>query len=271
MRQRPSLLLLTIAGYGYAFLYLPIAVLVIYSFNSSPRIAVWGGFSPRWYVALFDDRQIIEAAILSLKIAALSATVATLLGLSAALALGRAVRFRGRTFFTFMLGAPLVMPDVVIGLALLLFFVALSHLPGWPVQRGFATISIAHVTLSIAYVAVIVRARIGRLDPSLEEAARDLGATDWRVFRRVTLPLLAPALLSGWLLAFTLSLDDLVIASFTSGPGASTLPMVIFSRVRLGLSPEVNALASLLILFVTIAVILSLVVGARRRGRTSGP
>ncbi len=266
MTRRFSPTLLSVIGFGYAFLYLPIAMLVIYSFNASPRIAVWGGFSTRWYAALLEDRQILEAAALSLKIAALSASAATVLGLMAAIAMDRMGRFRGRGLFTVMLSAPLVVPDVVIGLSLLLFFVALSDMVGWPAHRGFATISIAHVTFSIAYVAVVVRARIRRLDPSLEEAARDLGATEWRVFRRVTLPLLAPALASGWLLAFTLSLDDLVIASFASGPGASTLPMVIFSKVRLGLSPEVNALASLLILFVALAVAASLAFGAKRSG-----
>lgn len=244
----------TAAAFGYAFLYLPIAVLVLYSFNASPRVAVWQGFSSRWYAALLHDPQLIGAAVLSLKVAAIAATAATAIGLMAAIALVRFGRFSGRSLFAGLLGAPLVVPDVVLGLALLLFFVALSDLTGWPAHRGFPTITLAHATFGVAYATVVIRARLMRFDPAIEEAARDLGASEWRVFRRVTLPLLLPALASAWLLAFTLSLDDLVVASFVSGPGASTLPMVIFSKVRLGLSPEVNALATILMLFVVIAV-----------------
>lgn len=263
-RLNPAVL--TAAAFGYAFLYLPIAVLVTYSFNASPRLAVWGGVSLHWYAALASDAQLLAAALLSLQVAAIAATVATLLGLMAALALVRFGAFRGRTLLAGLIGAPLVVPDVVLGLALLLFFVALANLIGWPTQRGLTTITLAHATFGVAYATVVIRARLVRFDSTIEEAARDLGAPPWRVFQRVTLPLLLPALAAAWLLAFTLSLDDLVVASFVSGPGASTLPMVIFSKVRLGLSPEVNALASLLMLFVVLAVAASLALLGRKRG-----
>lgn len=263
-RRHPAVL--TAAAFGYAFLYLPIAMLVLYSFNASPRLAVWAGFSLRWYAALLHDPQLIAAALLSLRVAATAASLAVLLGLMAAFALVRFGAFRGRTLLAGLIGAPLVVPDVVLGLALLLFFVALASAIGWPTQRGMTTITLAHASFGVAYATVVIRARLIRFDAAIEEAARDLGASPWRVFRRVTLPLLLPALAAAWLLAFTLSFDDLVVASFVSGPGASTLPMVIFSRVRLGLSPEVNALASLLMLFVVAAVAASLALFRRRRG-----
>lgn len=253
MSERHSWLLLVWLALGFAFLYVPIALLILYSFNDSRLVTVWGGFSTRWYVGLAHDARIQEAARLSLAVAASSATLATVLGGFAGLALGRFGRFRLRLPLTVMLAAPLVMPEVITGLSLLLLFVALNEAIGWPGQRGFPTIVIAHATFGIAYVAVIVQARLKLLDPAIEEAAADLGATPSRTFFAVTLPMLAPALVAGWLLAFTLSLDDLVIASFTSGPGATTLPMVIYSSVRLGVSPEVNALASL---FVAAAAIL---------------
>ncbi len=253
MTGRRSWLLIVWLGFGFAFLYVPILLLVLYSFNDSRLVTVWGGFSTRWYGELARNERIQEAAMLSLAVAATSATIATVLGGLAAQALGRFGRFRLRLPMTAMLAAPLVMPEVITGLSLLLLFVILGQAIGWPGQRGFTTIVVAHATFGLAYVTVIVQARLRLLDPAIEEAAADLGATPWRSFFAVTLPMLAPALLAGWLLAFTLSLDDLVIASFTSGPGATTLPMVIYSSVRLGVSPQVNALASL---FVAAAAIL---------------
>lgn len=255
---------------GYAFLYVPILVLMVYSFNASDRVTVWGGLSARWYVALLGNEQIIDAALLSLAIAAVTASVATLLGLMAGFALARLGGFGGRTLFAGMLAAPLVVPEVVTGLSLLLLFVALEGLVGWPAGRGALTITLAHITFSMAFVAVIVQSRLAVADRAIEEAARDLGASPWRVFLHITAPMIAPALIAGWLLAFTLSLDDLVIASFVSGPGSSTLPMVIFSKVRLGLSPEINALATLLILTVGAGVLIALGLMTRRNGGRSG-
>jgi putrescine transport system permease protein len=254
MTTRRSWLLPAWLGLGYAFLYIPILLLILFSFNESRLVTVWGGFSTRWYAELARNDRIREAARLSLTVAALSATVAMVLGGLAGLALARFGRFRLRLAFSALLAAPLVMPEVITGLSLLLLFVALDQVIGWPGQRGFTTIVIAHATFGIAYVAVIVQARLRLLDPALEEAAADLGAPPWRAFLSVTLPMLWPALAAGWLLAFTLSLDDLVIASFTSGPGATTLPMVIFSSVRLGLSPQVNALASLFVVAASLLV-----------------
>jgi putrescine transport system permease protein len=245
--SRKPLVLITLAAFGYAFLYVPIVTLVAYSFNAGDRVMVWQGFSTRWYAELLHDQQILSAAWLSLRIAVVNATCATILGLMAGYVLVRFGRFRSRTLFSGMLAAPLVVPEVITGLSLLMLFVALQDLVGWPAARGMTTITLAHITFSSAYVAVVVQSRLGQLDPSLEEAAMDLGATPARTFLLVTVPLLAPALLAGWLLAFTLSIDDLVIASFVSGPGASTLPMVIFSKVRIGLSPEINALATIMI------------------------
>jgi putrescine transport system permease protein len=251
---------------AFAFLYLPIVALVIYSFNASPRVTVWQGFSTHWYAALIEDRQIIEAALLSLKVATLNATLSVVIGTLAAFALVRYPKFRGRTMFTGLVAAPLVMPEVITGLSLLLLFVASESLFGWPKERGLATLTIAHITFSLAFVAVLVQARLSTFDRSLEEAALNLGAPPWKVYLVITLPLIAPALVSGWLLAFTMSLDDLVISSFVSGPGASTLPMVVFSMVRKGLSPEINALATLFIGAVSIGIVLSVAIA--RRGMT---
>lgn len=259
--------LLTSVSFGFAFLYLPMVALVVYSFNASPRVTVWKGFSTRWYSALMENTELIDAALLSLRIAALNATVAVVLGTLAGYALVRYPRFKGRTLFTGMVAAPLVMPEVITGLSLLLLFVATQSLFGWPASRGVSTITIAHITFSLAYVAVVIQARLSSFDESLEEAAQDLGAPPWRVFAFITLPIIAPALASGWLLAFTLSLDDLVIASFVSGPGSSTLPMVVFSMVRRGLSPEINALATLFIAAVSVGIVASLLL-ARRGIRT---
>ncbi|HSO84318.1 ABC transporter permease subunit [Thiocapsa sp.] len=249
--------LLTVLAFGYAFLYVPILLLIIYSFNESRLVTVWTGFSTKWYVELFRNQQLLDAAWLSVRIAAVNATLAVVLGTLAANALVRHGRFRGRTGFELLLTAPLVMPDVIIGLSLLLLFVAMQHTIGWPDRRGFTTITIAHVTFSMAYVAVVVRARLSQMDRSLEEAAMDLGARPLRVYLTITLPLIAPALLSGWLLAFTLSLDDLVIASFVAGPGSTTLPMVIYSSVRMGVSPQINALATIIVAVVTLAVVIA--------------
>lgn len=265
-RRRP-LLLFTLASFGFAFLYLPILALVAYSFNASDRVMVWTGISTRWYAALLEDSAILRAAGLTLQVATVNACGATLLGLAAGYVLARFGRFRSRPLFAGLLAAPLVMPEVVTGLSLLVLFVALGQTVGWPAERGLTTITIAHITFSTAYVAVMVQARLAQLDTSLEEAALDLGATPTGAFFRVTVPLLAPALVAGWLLAFTLSIDDLVIASFVAGPGASTLPMLIFSKVRLGLSPEINALATLMMVTVMALGVLALLL-LGRRGRS---
>ncbi len=249
---------------GLAFLYLPIAILVIYSFNASRLVTVWGGWSLEWYRVLANDQAILDAAWISLRVAALSASAATVIGTCAAVALTRYGRFRGRLLFTGMVYAPLVMPDVITGLALLLMFVALG------VDRGFWTIVIAHTTLTLCFVTVIVQARLIGFDRSLEEAAQDLGCPPLRTFMTITLPLIAPAIAAGWMLAFSLSLDDLVIASFTTGPGATTLPIRIYSAVRLGVKPEINAVCTIMIATValgTIAASLLTKRGAVRRER----
>jgi putrescine transport system permease protein len=248
-------------GAGYAFLYLPIALLVLLSFNDSRLVTTWTGFSFRWYVALWNNDALVEAALLSLRIAAVSATGALVLGTLAGFALARLGAFRGRTLFGAMVAAPLVMPEVITGLSLLLLFVWLAGAVGWPGERGVTTVTLAHITFASAYVAVVVQSRLTDFDESLEEAAMDLGARPWTVFATITLPLIAPALASGWLLAFTLSLDDLVIASFTSGPGATTLPMVVFSAMRLGLTPELFALATIIIAIVSFCLLLALRLG----------
>jgi putrescine transport system permease protein len=234
---------------GLAFLYLPILILVIYSFNASKLVTVWGGFSTRWYAGLMNNQPLLDAAWMSLKIGLVSASVATVVGTSLALALTRVRRFRGRGTLAFLGFAPLVMPEIITGLALLLLFIALG------LERGFWTVTIAHITFTSAFVAVVVQARLASFDRALEEAAQDLGCTALGAFWRVTLPIILPAVLAGWMLAFTLSLDDLVIASFTSGPGATTLPMRIYSQVRLGVTPEINAISTLLIGLVTVTVL----------------
>ncbi len=255
--QRRSRFLLTVLSFGYAFLYIPLISVVFYSFNKSSLATVWGGFSLRWYGELFRNDQVLEALALSLQIAATSATFATILGTMAGLVLVRFGRFRGRTLFSGMIVSPLVMPEVITGLSLLLLFVSLQQLIGWPAQRGFSTITIAHTTFAMAYVAVVVQSRLTAMDESLEEAAMDLGCKPLRVLFDITLPLITPAMIAGWLLAFTLSLDDLVIASFVSGPGGTTLPMYIFSKVKLGITPDINALASLIILVVTVTLVIA--------------
>ncbi|MAI57879.1 MAG: putrescine ABC transporter permease PotI [Rhodobacteraceae bacterium] len=252
---------------GFIFLYVPMILLIIYSFNYSKLVPVWGGWSTRWYKELFESPEVWEAVSLSLQIAFINATFATVLGTLAGLAMVRFGRFRGRTIFGGMLVAPLVMPEVITGLSLLVFFISLKELIGWPAERGFTTITIAHITFSLAYVAVIIQARLTGIGETLEEAASDLGAKPFKVMKAITLPRLAPGMLSGWLLAFTLSLDDLVIASFVTGPGANTLPILIFSRIRLGLRPDINALATIIIIFVAVLVSLAAYLMFRQQKR----
>jgi len=254
MMKSRGLALYTLLGLAYAFLYVPIVVMIVYSFNASRLVTVWGGFSTKWYGELLHDEKVLDAAWLSLKIAFANATLATVLGTLAAVVIVRFTRFPGRTLFTGMLAAPLVMPEIITGLAMLLLFVTMEQMIGWPAGRSFITIVIAHVTFSVSFVAVVVQSRLQQMDASLEEAAMDLGARPAKVFLVITLPIIAPALLAGWLLAFTLSIDDVVISSFVSGPGATPLPIVIFSKVRLGVSPEINALATIIVAFVGIAM-----------------
>jgi len=252
-----SRFLITTTCFGLAFLYIPMVMLIIYSFNYSKLVPVWGGWSIRWYKVLFESEDVWEAVALSLKIATVNACFATLLGTLAGLALVRFGSFKGRTLFSGMITAPLVMPEVITGLSLLLLFITLKELIGWPDKRGFTTITIAHITFSMAYVAVIIQSRLVGMSQDLEEAAQDLGAKPFRVMIDITMPLIAPGMLAGWLLAFTLSLDDLIIATFVSGPGATTMPMLIYSRVRLGLRPDINALATIIIIVVATGVILA--------------
>jgi putrescine transport system permease protein len=252
---------------GLAFLYLPIVILVIYSFNASRLVTVWGGWSTRWYTEFFNDRAMLEAAWMSLRVGAVSATAATILGTLAAVALSRGERFKGRTLFSGMLYAPLVMPEVITGLSLLLLFVALNA------ERGFWTVTIAHTTLTMCFVATVVQARLSALDRSLEEAAMDLGCDPFRAFVAVTLPLILPAIAAGWMLAFTLSLDDLVIASFTTGPGSATLPIRIYSEVRLGVKPEINAICTLIIGLIAVVIVVASLASklSGARGETAAP
>lgn len=263
--KRRSLLLLSIACFGYALLYVPILSVVVYSFNASRLVTLWGGFSTKWYVSLLADDELLEAAFLSLRIALVSATLATALGAIVALALHRVYRLRGRILLSGMVTAPLVMPEIITGLSLLFLFISMANLIGWPASRGATTITIAHITFSMAYVVVVVRSRLAALDESLEEAAMDLGGKPVAVFFDITVPMLLPALVSGWLLSFTLSLDDLVISSFVSGPGATTLPMLIFAKVRLGVTPDINAITTIIIALVVVAVASAALVTNRRR------
>jgi putrescine transport system permease protein len=254
MERRSSAALQTVLFCGIAVLYLPILVLIAYSFNASPLVNVWGGFSTAWYTTLLHNRQLLEAALLSLEVAVAASTGAVILGTLASIALVRFARFPGRLLLTVMVNAPLVMPEIITGITQLLLFVSMVQLFAWP-HRGFTTIVISHITFCTAYVTVTVQSRLAAADRSLEEAAMDLGASPARAFWEVTLPIIAPAIISSWLLSFTLSLDDLVISSFVAGPGASTLPMVIYSKVKLGVSPDVNALASLIVCAVGACVI----------------
>jgi putrescine transport system permease protein len=262
-----SRFLITTTCFGLAFLYIPLVLLIVYSFNYSKLVPVWGGWSIRWYKVLFESEEVWNAVALSLKVATVNACFATLLGTLAGLALVRFGSFKGRTLFSGMITAPLVMPEVITGLSLLLLFITLKELIGWPDKRGFTTITIAHITFSMAYVAVIIQSRLAGMSQDLEEAAQDLGAKPFRVMIDITMPLIAPGMLAGWLLAFTLSLDDLIIATFVSGPGATTMPMLIYSRVRLGLRPDINALATIIILVVAIGIILAAWIMFRQQKR----
>ena len=259
MRRGLSAFNVTAVALGLAFLYLPIVILVVYSFNASRLVTVWGGWSLRWYVALLQDSAMLEAAWTSLRIGFVSATLATVLGTLAAVALVRSGRFRGRVAFAGLVYAPLVMPDVITGLALLLLFVAIE------VDRGFWTVTLAHSTVTMCFVTVVVQSRLLTFDMSLEEAARDLGCPPLKAFLTVTLPLILPAVAAGWMLAFTLSLDDLVIASFTTGPGSTTLPIRIYSEVRMGVKPEINAISTIMIALVAIGVITAAWVAKRNQ------
>jgi putrescine transport system permease protein len=252
---------------GFAFLYLPLVVLIIYSFNASRLVTVWGGWSTRWYRELLNDPAMMEAAWMSLRVGVTSATLATILGTMAAIALSRGDDFRGRTLFSGMLHAPLVMPEVITGLSLLLLFIAVEA------ERGFWTVTAAHTTLTMCFVAVIVQSRLNDLDRSLEEAAMDLGCSPARAFFAVTLPIILPAIAAAWMLAFTLSLDDLVIASFTTGPGASTLPIRIYSEVRLGVKPQINAICTLMVAFVALIIVVASLVSklSAAKGGSAAP
>jgi len=254
MERRYSPLLLTFLCLGIAILYVPIVTLIAYSFNASPLVNVWGGFSTMWYTELIHNRQLLQAALLSLEVAVTASTLAVILGTLASIALVRFAKFPGRLLLTGMVNAPLVMPEIITGITQLLLFVSMMQLFAWP-HSGFTTIVISHVAFCTAYVTVTVQSRLQSADRSLEEAAMDLGSGPARAFIEITLPIITPALLSSWLLSFTLSLDDLVISSFVSGPGASTLPMVIYSKVKLGVSPDINALASLIICAVGACVV----------------
>ncbi|MCT8331551.1 ABC transporter permease subunit [Albidovulum sediminis] len=266
--KRKSRFLVTMLCFGFAFFYVPILSMMVFSFNNARLATVWGGFSTKWYAKLFENDQVINAAILSVKIALLSATFATILGTMAGLALARFKSFRGRTLFSGLVTAPLIMPEVITGISSLIFFIMLAEWVGWPAQRGFATVTLAHITFSMVFVTTIVHSRLSEADVSVEEAAMDLGSRPWQVMKDVTLPIISPAILSGWLLAFTISLDDVVITSFTTGPGNTTLPLLIWSKVKLGVTPDVNALATITVCVVGIGVIIAgIIMNAAERRR----
>jgi putrescine transport system permease protein len=249
-----STFLVTWLVFGFAFFYIPILSMMFFSFNKSRLATVWGGFSFQWYGRLFKNSQILDAAILSLEIAIMSATFATILGTMAGMAIARFSRFRGRTLFSGLVSAPLVMPEVITGVSMLLLFVFMQQLIGWPAGRGMTTVTIAHTTFAMSYVAVVVQSRLTSMDRSLEEAAMDLGSKPLQVLFDVTIPIIAPAMISGWLLAFTLSLDDVVITSLTNGPGTTTLPIYIWGKVKLGVTPDINALATIIVVVVGVGV-----------------
>ena len=254
MMGKRSTFLLTCLAFGFAFFYIPIISMIFFSFNKSRLATVWGGFSTQWYGRLFKNSQVLDAAVLSLEIAVMSATFATILGTMAGMAIARFSRFRGRTLFSGLVSAPLVMPEVITGVSMLLLFVFMQQLIGWPAGRGMTTVTIAHTTFAMSYVAVVVQSRLTSMDRSLEEAAMDLGSKPFQVLFDVTLPIIAPAMISGWLLAFTLSLDDVVITSLTNGPGTTTLPIYIWGKVKLGVTPDINALATIIVVVVGIGV-----------------
>lgn len=268
--KRSNTFLISALCFGFAFFYIPILSMIVYSFNASRLATVWGGFSTKWYGALFANGQVGAALKLSLEIALISSTCATIMGTMAGIALARFTRFRGRTLFSGLVTSPLIMPDVITGISLLIFFILMAQYVGWPAQRGFTTVTLAHITFSMVYVTTIVQSRMLSADRAIEEAAMDLGSRPWQVMRDVTLPVISPAILSGWLLAFTISMDDVVITNFTTGPGTTTLPIMIWSKVKLGVTPDINALASLIVLVVGICVITAGIVmnrAERRRER----
>lgn len=266
MNRRP-IFLLTCLCFGFAFFYVPIVSMIFFSFNRSRLATVWGGFSTQWYGKLFANTQIIDAALLSLKIGLVSATCATILGTMAGVALTRLGLFRGRTLFAGMVTAPLIMPEVITGISMLMLFIVMARWIGWPGDRGFTTVTIAHITFSMTYVTTIVQSRLSSMDKSIEEAALDLGSKPWQVLLDITLPVISPAIMSGWLLAFTISLDDVVITNFTTGPGATTLPIYVWGKVRLGVTPDINALETLIVAIVAIGVAVAGVVMNRTEKR----
>ena len=253
--KRSNTFLLTMLGFGFAFFYVPILSMIVYSFNASRLATVWGGFSTKWYGTLLSNAQVGKALTLSLEIAIISSTTATILGTMAGIALARFTKFRGRTLFSGLVTAPLIMPEVITGISSLIFFILMAQYVGWPSSRGFTTVTLAHITFSMVFVTTIVQSRMLSADRAIEEAAMDLGARPWQVLRDVTLPVIAPAILSGWLLAFTISMDDVVITNFTTGPGTTTLPILIWSKVKLGVTPDINALATLIVLTVGLCVL----------------
>ena len=253
MKRRPIFLISALC-FGFAFFYIPILSMMAFSFNESRLATVWGGFSTKWYVALWKNKQVMAALVLSMQIALLSATFATIFGTMAGVALARFRKFRGRTLFSGMVNAPLIMPEVITGISMLMLFILIAQYLGWPGARGFTTITLAHITFAMVYVTTIVHSRMLSADRAIEEAAMDLGSRPWQVMRDITLPVIFPAILSGWLLAFTISLDDVVISSFVTGPGYTTLPLVIWSKVKLGVTPDINALATIIVVVVAVVV-----------------
>lgn len=256
MNRRP-IFLITVMCFGFAFFYIPILSMMVYSFNGSRLATVWGGFSTKWYVSLLSNKQVGAALLLSLKIAITSATAATILGTMAGITLARFRRFKGRTLFSGLVTAPLIMPEVITGISSLMLFILMAKFLGWPASRGFTTVTLAHITFSMVFVTTIIQSRMLQADRAIEEAAMDLGSKPWAVLFDITLPVIFPAILSGWLLAFTISLDDVVITSFTTGPGNTTLPLLIWSKVKLGVTPDINALATLTVLVVGAGVALA--------------
>ena len=254
MKRSPTFLI-TVMCFGFAFFYIPILSMIVYCFNTSRLATVWGGFSTKWYVSLVSNDAVVNALFLSLKIALVSATFETILGTMAGITLARFTKFRGRTLFSGLVVAPLIMPEVITGISMLVFFILMADWVGWPGQRGFTTITLAHITFSMVFVTTIIQARMIQSDRAIEEAAMDLGSRPWQVLFDITLPVISPAILSGWLLAFTISLDDVVISNFVTGPGATTLPLLIWSKVKLGVTPDINALATLMVLTVGVGVI----------------
>lgn len=253
MNRRPIFLISALC-FGFAFFYVPILSMMVFSFNESRLATVWAGFSTKWYLALWKNKQVMSALVLSVQIALLSATFATILGTMAGVALARFRKFRGRTLFSGMVNAPLIMPEVITGISMLMLFILMAQYLGWPGARGFTTILLAHITFAMVYVTTIVHSRMLSADRAIEEAAMDLGSRPWQVMRDITLPVIFPAILSGWLLAFTISLDDVVISSFVTGPGYTTLPLVIWSKVKLGVTPDINALATIIVVVVALVV-----------------